>query len=498
MPMGVPQIPPLRKHPHLYEINTWLWLDELSKRAGRRITLGEIPENEWDRLAALGFDLVWLMGVWQRSPLARRLARQDPNDQHEFDISRPGWKLEDVVGSPYAVQDYRPDPRIGVSVDLDLVRTKVNDRGMRLILDFVSNHTALDHPWIETHPEYYVRGSLDDFRRDPGAFFLVEHANGGCDLIARGRDPYFPPWKDTAQLNFFEPTARKAIMNQLREVARHCDGLRCDMAMLLLNDIFERVWRSYLGTAKRPITEFWAEARNWLPETILIAEAYWDTEQTLIDLGFSFCYDKHFYDALRAGDAAGLRAKLRASPGFQARMVHFLENHDEQRSAAIFGSRLEAAGALMATVPGMHFYHQGQFEGRRIHFPIPLGSAADETPDAATEAFYRKILSLTRDDAFHFGEWRTRECEPTGGPNGLVCHEWRMPKSWKLVVANIADAPSEGQIRFGEELQRDRNYIFFDALHDARYARNGSELRDRGLYVRLDPWRAHLFDITTA
>ena len=103
----------LRPHPHLYEINTWVWLEQLSAKHGRAIHLGDVPDAEWDAIAKRGFDVVWLMGVWKRSPESRRITLEDPANFQRYDRALPGWKLDDVIGSPYAVTAYVPDPRIG-------------------------------------------------------------------------------------------------------------------------------------------------------------------------------------------------------------------------------------------------------------------------------------------------------------------------------------------------------------------------------------------------
>src|SRR5579862_3557881 len=200
MPAAVESSRPfaLRNHPHLYEINTWAWLEKLSARAGRTITLAEVPDTEWDTLARLGFDAVWLMGVWKRSEEARRIALEKaatPGGAEQYDRALPGWKPSDIVASPYAVAAYVPDARIGTWESLDELRAKLHARGMALFLDFVGNHTALDHPWVRQHPEFYVQGTQRDFECAPSDYFEADTALGKV-YIARGRDPYFPPWKD--------------------------------------------------------------------------------------------------------------------------------------------------------------------------------------------------------------------------------------------------------------------------------------------------------------
>ena len=101
---------------------------------------------------------------------------------------------------------------------------------MALVLDFVPNHTGFDHQWVRTHPEYYVQGTLDNYRAEPTLFHPVEDADGSAvRFIACGRDPFFPPWRDVAQLNYFNPATRDAMIGVLTSIAQHCDGVRCDM-----------------------------------------------------------------------------------------------------------------------------------------------------------------------------------------------------------------------------------------------------------------------------
>lgn len=487
-----------RPHPHLYEINTWVWLEQLSKTAGKRITLGSVPDREWDRLGGLGFDFVWLMGVWERSAAGRRFSRTEPALLAGYDAALPGWTLEHVVGSGYAVQAYRPDPRIGNWEELDAVRARLRERGMGLILDFVTNHMGPDHEWVSTHPEYFVQGSLDDFRRDPSAFFLAEDAGGGPRFLACGRDPYFPAWRDTAQLNYFHAGLRRAIIEQLREIAAHCDGLRCDMAMLVLNDIFARTWSPLLGDTRAPAQEFWSEAVAALPEFVWIAEVYWDLEWRMQQLGFPFTYDKRLYDRLHTASTAEVRGHLRADAGYQNRLVRFLENHDEPRSAAVFGKeRLPAVAALAATLPGMRFYHHGQFEGLRIRPPVQLSAAAEEAPNADIRALYERLLPISDEDLLHTGVWRLLEAQfaSDSSHENLIAFEWRSAAAWKVVVVNLSGAASQGRLHL-DNLPVGR-LRFFDQLHDAAYLREGADLQANGLFVRLDPWQAHSFAVTS-
>ncbi len=251
----VPSTLRLQPHPHLYEINTYAWLERMSADLGRLIQLEDVPDSTWDSIAERGFDIVWLMGVWRRSPESRRIMLEDPGNFPQFDRALPGWKPADVIASPYAVAAYVPDARIGTWDSLDRVRNKLHARGLGLFLDFVGNHTALDHPWVREHAEYYVQAQQQDYESNPSFYYPVQTPQG-ARFIALAKDPYYPPWKDVAQLNHFHPAGRAAQLTELRTIASHCDGVRCDMAMLLLNDIFQNGWRHLLGDTPPPRQNF--------------------------------------------------------------------------------------------------------------------------------------------------------------------------------------------------------------------------------------------------
>lgn len=492
-----------RPHPHLYEINTWEWLEELSAKFGRQISLANTPASEWDEIAALGFDFVWLMGVWQHSAVSRRHFQADAASFPAYDRALPGWKLSQITGSPYSVRQYEPDPRIGAWNDLDRAREELRSRSIGLILDFVPNHTAPDHPWVSAHPEYYLRGSQQDFRKDPSAFYLADSRtaqNTEPNILAHGRDPYFPPWRDVLQLNYFEPAARAALIDELQEIARHCDGVRCDMAMLVLNDIFARTWSPLLAGLTPPAGEFWTEAITALPREFLwLAEVYWNCEARVQELGFHFTYDKGLYDSLRTGNIADIRARLAAPLSAQSYCARFLENHDEERAAAVFGdSKLEFISTLIATLPGMRFYHHGQLDGRKIHLPIPLAFAAPEPVNAPARRLYERLLKLSNEPVFHTGEWKLLEVTSAGDSTSqnLVAYQWRSRDALKLIVANLVGSVSQARVHPSNGFSSALHYRFFDQLHDVAYDRAGAEISTSGLYIRLDPFRAHIFSIT--
>jgi glycosidase len=489
-----------RSNPHLMEINAWSWLDELSRHSGQSITLANVPDEHWERFHALGFDFIWLMGVWERSPLGRRVARLRAQSYATYDKVLPGWTLEQIVGSPYSVRRYRPDPHLGAWKDLDRIHRKLRARGMGLLLDFVPNHTGFDHPWIAEHPEYYVQGDETQFRANPDSFHLLDPPGQPLAFIARGKDPYFPPWRDVAQLNYFNPELRGALLAELAVISEHCDGVRCDMAMLVLNDVFARNWAPLLRGASAPPREFWEDAVAAFPWFVWLGEVYWDLEARLEQLGFSFVYDKRLYDCLRSDSAAGVRDQLARDLAYQQRLARFLENHDEARAVAAFGkSRLPALATLTATLPGMRFYHYGQLDGRAIHQPIELGTAIDEPPDPAVRALYETLLGATNDAVFHAGQWQLLEPGSAGDESfrNLIAYEWRAGDTWRLIVANLSGAVAQCRLPL-PGIEPARQYRFFDQLAGVNYPRAGADLARNGLYIRLEPWQAHLFDARPA
>jgi hypothetical protein len=487
----------VRAHPHLYEINTWPWLERLSVAGGRRVTLGTVPALEWDRLRALGFDLVYLMGMWQRSAISRQIARSEPRLFDAYDAGLPGWTPADIVGSPYSIREYVPDPRFGTWDDLRQARNAINSRGMQLILDFVPNHTAFDHPWIETDPHRYVTATLEQFRTAPQEFRVIESdPDGGPLYVACGRDPLYPPWTDVAQLNYFAADTREAMIAQLAAILEHCDGVRCDMAMLVLDDVFARTWGGLVGRSDPP-GEFWAEVRAELPDAMLIGETYWDLQARLQQLGLSYTYDKRFYDALIAGDAISVRKRLEPDGGFHSRSVRFLENHDERRSHAVLGfTRLEAAAVMLATAPGIRMFYDGQLDGRLRYSPVQLGRWAEESEQPQITALYELLLGVSDDPVFHEGTWDVLDVRDGGDGSHvpLVALWWHSGPDIRLVVANIGKGPAQGFIQLPAALPPGNGPVTFEEqLRSATYRRDRAELQRQGLYVRLEPGRAHLF-----
>jgi hypothetical protein len=490
----------MRRHAHLYEINARLFLRRLSEKYGRTLTLATVPEKEWRLIKHQGFDLVWLMGVWQRSPAARQQALLNAGLRREYDRALPDWTDEDLAGSPYAVYDYSLDSALGGKEELGHLKARLNRLGLGLILDFVPNHLASDYPWTFSHPRWFVQGSEAEVRAHPDWFFSPD----GKVFLAHGRDPYFPPWSDTVQVNFFSAEMRQALIHELLGIAEVADGVRCDMAMLALSSVFARVWKGFLKGWRRPKAEFWSQAIEQVKQRrqdfLFLAEAYWGMERELQGLGFDFTYDKALYDRLRLAGSADIRSHLAADGLYLERSAHFIENHDEPRAVTAFGrERSMAAALIMATVPGLRMFHDGQCQGRRIRLLVQLVREPKEVPDSQLSRFYERLLAICNASAFHEGEWRLLEM--TGAWPGNESHHnllawlWQYGSEVKIVAVNYSPNPAQGRLKMPFPFESAEQSIFYDELANIEYVRNSQELRTQGLYIGLGPWQAHVFDL---
>ena len=487
--------------PVIYEINTAIWLGDLSRAAGRPVTLADVPASAWDDVTPAGADAVWLMGVWERSPAGLELANANAGLQASFRDALPDVRRDDVIGSPYCVRRYVVDESFGGPRALAEARAKLAARGVRLLLDYVPNHVAPDHPWVTTHPELLVNGGEADIEAEPAAW-----VRAAGHILAHGRDPYFPPWPDVVQLDAFSPALRAATVRTLSDIAGQCDGIRCDMAMLMTNQVFAKTWAGRTG--QEPDEEFWptviAGLRSQHPETVLVAEAYWDMEWTLQQQGFDFCYDKRLYDRIVGRDVAGVRGHLRAELAYQSRLVRFLENHDEPRIAGLLpGDAERAAAVAIATLPGATLWHEGQFEGRRVRPPVFLSRRPGEPSDPALASWYRRLLATVASHRVRAGDWQLLEV--AGWPDNDSCRNL-LAWSWTaddaahgngryVVVVNLSTEPADGRVGLGWTDLNGRSWNLTDLLDDRVYERNGDELAGQGLYVALPPWGCHLLAI---
>ncbi len=432
------------KYPSIYEINIRARLRELGADG-----FDEFPDSELDRLAARGFDWIYLLGVWQTGDAGR-----------DYSLTLfPGVNPGNVCGSMFAVTAYQAHEAFGGTDALVRLLHRMHRRNLKLLVDFVPNHTAVDHSWTHQHPDFYIAGD-------------------GTGGFAHGRDPNFPPWPDTLQLNYANPALQDAMIAELTRISTVADGVRCDMAMLLLPDVFKRTW----GV---DIAPFWpraiASAKSNAPGFLFVAEVYWDLEWQLQQQGFDYCYDKRLYDRLRAAASGPVRDHLRAPLDYQNKLTRFLENHDEPRAAAVFDDAVHRAAAVITYgSPGMRFFQEGQLGGRKQSLSVHLCRGAAEPANAGLHEFYRALLT-----ALPQGDCQWVEAQPASQPPS---HENFIVWSWThtLVVVNYSSRRSQCNL----PVQAAGRYQLTDLLSDAHYEREGSLL-----YIDLPAWGFNMFRV---
>ena len=488
------------RYPALYQINTRVWLTELSRASGGRATLDDIPDAELDHLAALGFDWVWLLSVWQTGPAAQAISRAHAGWRREFADTLPDLTDDDVAGSGFAIRSYTVHRDLGGADALARLRQRLQQRGLKLMLDFVPNHMAPDHDWIDAHPDYFVLGSESDLVRSPLNYCRVQTRNGPL-VLAHGRDPYFDGWPDTLQLNYGNPALQRAMIGEPKRIAGQCDGVRCDMAMLVLPDVFERTW----GIRAEP---FWPKAteavRREHPKFRFMAEVYWDLEWTMLQQGFDYAYDKQMYDRLRDANARPVREHLHAELDYQEKLARFLENHDEPRAAATFEAGEHEAGAVITFLsPGLRFFHQGQFDGRRKRISPHLVRAPQEPVDASLQGFYETLMTVLRQPIFRDGTWNLVDIVPAWQGNWtsdcFIAWIWqRDGGERRLVVVNYAGNQSQCYVRIPFANVIGKTVRLRDMMGPASFDREGNDIVSRGLYLDLPPWGYHVFELTAS
>jgi glycosidase len=401
----------------------YVWLDQLGKKYNRAIaTLDQIPDEELDTLARWGFNGLWLIGVWERSPASRRIKQKCGNPE--------------AMASAYSLYRYEIAPDLGGDKALQNLKQRAESRGIRLASDMVPNHMGIDSPWVCEHPEWFMSMEQspfpsysftgEDMSSDPRVaiyledhyydrsdaavvFKWVERKSGAVHYIYHGNDGTRMPWNDTAQLNYLHLKVREAVIQSILSVARRFPIIRFDAAMTLTRTHYQRLWfplpgsggdipsRSGLGMSQEQFdshmpNEFWREVVDRLsreaPDTLLLAEAFWLMEMYFVrNLGMHRVYNSAFMHFLRDEDNAKFRQSLKNAlefnPELLKRFVNFMNNPDEETALAQFGNGDKYFGTctLMATLPGLPMFGHGQIEGFSEKYGMEYRKAyRDERP----------------------------------------------------------------------------------------------------------------------
>jgi glycosidase len=485
--------------PLLVQVNTRVYLTDLSATLGRKATLDDLPDSDLGYLASFDVDWVWFLSVWQTGKKGQMISRQNPEWVREFHETLPDLAEEDIAGSGFAITRYEVSEEIGGEAALSRLRKRLADLGMKLMLDFVPNHTGLDHWWVEDHIDFYMQATEQDIEREPANYTRISLKSGNM-ILAHGRDPYFPGWPDTLQLNYGNPALQEAMIGELKRIAEKCDGVRCDMAMLVLPDVFEKTW----GVACKP---FWSEAtrrvREANPGFCFMAEVYWDLEWTMIQQGFDYAYDKRLYDRLKEGHAKPVREHFFAGLDYQGRMARFLENHDEPRVAADFPPGMhEAAAVITFLSPGLRFIHQGQFKGRKKRISPHLVRGPEEPKNEELEMFYRKLIMILKKPLFRNGNWQQLVCKPAWEGNwsndAFISFVWQGENDEKIIVAvNYSPDRNQCYVNLPFHDLPNNTWLLKDLMSDISYERAGIDLNNNGLYLDEPAWKIYVFSMVS-
>jgi glycosidase len=422
------------------------------------------------------------MGVWELGKFGLGHDRADLTQRERYSQVLPDWKEEDVIGYPLCIVDYKVNHEIGNEDDLQWLRSEFKRRDIRLMLDFVADHTAVDAPEFGTNPNLYIKGRGDDRSR-----FLGEG-------VAFAAGQWISPMYFSAQLNMFNPETRRIQIEKLKWVASRCDGVRVHVAHFALTELFQRQWAAELDGYPVPEREFWAEAiaevRQEYPKFVLMAETYGrDIQQLLLNFGFDYVYDKELLDDLCHGSLDAFRSNMMR---LTDRYVHFIENHDEVRAIARFHDnekKAMAAAAALLTLPGMRLVNFNQWLGYHNTIDVHLRRAPPETYRSETFAFYKKLTELLGSDALKYGEWTPLEVSES---ETVLAWKWVKEQERFAIVVNFSSNGSGGFVRLDDAPTEQPKIAVTEFYSGEVYERDPVEMREVGLTLLLEPYQVQV------
>ena len=475
--------------------HTLVWLNQLGTTYQRPVErLDQVPDEELDRLARLGFNGLWLIGLWQRSPASRQIKHLCGNPEAE--------------ASAYSLVRYSVSDQLGGDQALADLQRRAAGFGIRLAADMVPNHTGLDSDWMVEHPDWFIGQTecpfpvyrfdgqdlssrpeigvyLEDhyFDRSDAAvvFKRIDHQTGAVRFIYHGNDGTSMPWNDTAQLDYLNPEVREAVIETIVDVARRFPIIRFDAAMTLARRHYQRLWFPAPGTAgdipsraehgmsqeefqAAMPQEFWRQVVDRVaeeaPDTLLLAEAFWLMEGYFVrTLGMHRVYNSAFMNMLRDGETEKFRQLIKETlvfdPGILKRYVNFMSNPDEQSAIEQFGDgdRFIGTSVLMSTLPGLPMFGHGQVEGFRERYGMEYRQAYwDEQPrEDLLDRHLREVAPLLEErqtfaDVSHF---RLFDLVTFGGDvNGnVLAYSNGSGEDATLVLFNNSGFPAHGRVK---------------------------------------------------
>jgi hypothetical protein len=359
------------------------------------------------------------------------------------------------------------------------------------MLDFVPNHSAHDCPLAYSDIYMYIR--------DPDSSHEVDRYNSRG--IAYGSDVGHRPWKDVIQWNYFDSKTIETMTKNFVKVLTLADAVRCDVAYLVLNDVFENAWSYELNHYQysKPEEEFWSvaikAAREVNKDAIILAESYYEEySKQLLDLGFDYVYDKPLLDnlLLTTNDVKEfLRSKTNES---WDKACHFVENHDEQR--IVFKTegnykKAMAAGTIGATVGGMIFMNHGQWEGKKNKLDVHLRRATYETDNLEVKNYYKKLNQVLLEPAFRSSNFYYIDNITGDKKDDFISYIKEEGDNHYLVVVNYSDKQGCANVPI-YNVKGYRYCLLHEALSDQEYVKTITEVKN-GMQICLDAWESQIF-----
>lgn len=542
-----------------------VWLDQLTKQYGYPITrLDQIPDPELDKLRDEGFTGLWLIGLWERSKASKRIKQLCGNPE--------------AAASAYSLYDYNIAQNIGGWDALANLRQRLWQRGIRLASDMVPNHTGMDGEWVMNHPDYFIQRKDNPFpqytftgenlsqdsrtsiyledhyysKNDCAVVFKrVDNQTGDVRYIYHGNDGTGLPWNDTAQIDFLNPQAREAVIQQILHVAQNFPIIRFDAAMVLAKKSIRRLWypepghggdiatRSEYSLTTQQFNdaipnEFWREVVDRVakecPDTLLLAEAFWMMEGYFVrTLGMHRVYNSAFMNMLKKEENQKYRDTIKNTikfdPQVLKRYVNFMNNPDEETAIAQFGDGDKYFGVctLMITMPGLPMFGHGQIEGFTEKYGMEYTKAyKDEKPSQyLVDRHWHDIFPLMKKrylfsgvdnfliydlwEAGHVNENVFAYSNGSGKERTLVfynnkydqAHGWiKQSDPYAIHTGNgdetklISRSLSEGLNLTSED---DKYCIFQEHKSKLWFIRKSSEICEKGMFVMLNGFEYQVF-----
>ena len=488
----------LPKYPHIYQVSARAWLYSLSQQEKRNLTLNEIPDSVFEDLNTKGFDFLYLLGVWSLGEIGLKI---DQGNLKDFKPIFEDVQIEDIIGSPFAITNYTCNIEICPNGDEDLVnfRKRLRKYNIKLLLDFVPNHSAIDSPLVHLYPSFYIRMPTNE-KYDNNTYYKINDT-----LIIAYGGMKGATWYDVLQLNYWDLGLRTFMTQQLMKIASLADGIRCDSSSIVFNDYFGETWNTQLSSYgyQKPQNEFWGQAigkvKTKYPNTIFITETDSNDHLKMFNQGFDYSFEKTLIDKLLNPHLDDTRYIITSLAKYNHQLCRYLENHDNNRFfSRIPESRIKAAIYLTYTLPGLRFFFQDQWLGLKNRLDIHLRRSQPEDGSSVLRTFYTNFLfNFLKKDVMKNGEWSYVNIVESSNSWRLMAWKWldKNTETKYLIVICYNEMKCEGQIKIDDTLGKEGDSINVKELVSGiPYERDVNDLKNKGLYVVVGEWNAQIFE----